>query len=383
MNFQLSGIGFIINFTQKEIMRYILVFLLVGIFSYQLKAQVPVNSSSTDTNTYVITKSDGTEYIGKLISDDGREVLIITETLGKIYIPKSDIKSIVKVTDNKSIVRGEYYASGPFTTRHAFTTNALPIAKGENYAMINLYGPEIHFAVTDHLNIGIMSTWTASPLALALKYTIPTRFEKLNFSLGTLLGTSGYFNSFKGYGGIHFANVTYGDRKNNVTFSAGYGYTSSFGTKDLIIPGTYTSTNGGFNYSYGTYSPGITKGPILSIAGIVKVGAKVSFVFDSMLGSFGRTTSNNEMGVTVTISEATPPDFNNGIYQQSVSITNVNSLKLYALFLMPGMRFQTKENRAFQISLAGVTVFGPALENWGGPNSISFPLPMCSWFYKF
>jgi hypothetical protein len=50
---------------------------------------------------------------------------------------------------------------------------------------------------------------------------------------------------------------------------------------------------------------------------------------------------------------------------------------------MPGMRFQTKENRAFQISLAGVTVFGPALENWGGPNSISFPLPMCSWFYKF
>jgi hypothetical protein len=102
-----------------------------------------------------------------------------------------------------------------------------------------------------------------------------------------------------------------------------------------------------------------------------------------MLGSFGRTTSNNEMGATVTISEATPPDFNNGIYQQSVSITNVNSLKLYALFLMPGMRFQTKENRAFQISLAGVTVFGPALENWGGPNSISFPLPMCSWFYKF
>lgn len=362
-------------------MRYILVFLFIGVFSCQLNAQVPANSSSTDTNTYVITKSNGTEYIGKVLSDDGREVLISTETLGKIYIPKSDIKSIVKVTDRSAIIRGEYYASGPFTTRHAFTTNALPIARGENYAMVNLYGPEVHFAVTDHLNVGIMSTWIASPLALALKYTFPTKYEKLNFSIGTLLGTSGYIANFKGYGGLHFANVTYGDRKNNVTFSAGYGYASSFGTKELIIPGTYTSTNGSFNYSFGTYSPGITKGPIFSLAGIIKVGAKVSFVFDSMLGAFGQTATNNDMGASIWI-EPTPPSIN-GYYQQTVGLTNVNSLKLYTLFLMPGMRFQTKENRAFQISLAGVTFFGPALENWVGLKSFSFPFPMCSWFYKF
>ena len=364
-------------------MRYILVFLFFGVFSCQLNAQVPANSSSTDTNTYVITKSNGTEYIGKVISDDGREVLITTATLGKIYIPKSDIKSIVKVTDYNAIIRGEYYASGPFTTRHAFTTNALPIARGENYAMVNLYGPEVHFAVTDHLNVGIMSTWIASPLALALKYTFPTKYEKLNFSIGTLLGTSGYIANFKGYGGLHFANVTYGDRKNNVTFSAGYGYTSSLGTKSLITPGTYTSTSAGFNYSYGIYSPGITKGPVLSLAGVVKVGAKVSFVFDSMFGAFGRTATKNEIGATNTIIEATPPDYNNGLYQQTVGVTKSNSLKLYALFLMPGMRFQTKENRAFQISLAGVTFFGPALENWVGLKSFSFPFPMCSWFYKF
>ena len=360
-------------------MRLILIFLFFGLSLNHLHAQIPAETK-TDTNTYVITKSNGTEYIGKVISDDGREVLITTATLGKIYIPKSDIKSIVKVTDNKSIVRGEYYTAGPFTTRHAFTTNALPISKGENYALINLYGPEVHFAVTDHLNIGIMSTWSASPLVLALKYTIPTNNEKLNFSLGTLLGTSGYFNSFRGYGGLHFANVTYGDRKNNVTFSVGYGYTSSFGSKELYTPGTYTSFSpGNYTYSYSNYSPGISKGPIISIAGIVKVGAKVSFVFDSMFGSFSRTATKNDMGAEVTIIEQNQPDK----YQQTVGLTKINSLKLYTLFLMPGMRFQTKENRAFQVSLAGVTVFGPALENWGGPKSISFPFPMCSWFYKF
>ncbi|MCF8409325.1 MAG: hypothetical protein K9G36_10160 [Crocinitomicaceae bacterium] len=363
-------------------MRIILIFLFFGLSLSQLYAQVPAETK-TDTNTYVITKSNGTEYIGKVISDDGREVLITTATLGKIYIPKSDIKSIVKVTDNKSIVRGEYYSAGPFTTRHAFTTNALPISKGENYALINLYGPEVHFAVTDHLNIGIMSTWSASPLVLALKYTIPTNNEKLNFSLGTLLGTSGYFNSFRGFGGLHFANVTYGDRKNNVTFSAGYGYTSSFGSKELITPGTYTSTNGSFNYSFGNYSPGVSKGPIISIAAIVKVGVKASFVFDSMFGAFSRSATRNDIGTTNTIVEATPPDYNNGLYQQTVGISKVNSSKLFALFLMPGMRFQTKENRAFQVSLAGVTVFGQEIENIFGLNSISFPLPLFSWFFKF
>lgn len=102
-----------------------------------------------------------------------------------------------------------------------------------------------------------------------------------------------------------------------------------------------------------------------------------------MFGAFSRTATKNDIGATNTIIDATPPDFNNGLYQQTVGITNVSSSKLFALFIMPGMRFQTKENRAFQVSLAGVTVFGQEIQNAIGQNSISFPIPMCSWFFKF
>lgn len=352
---------------------FILVIFLVG-FVQAMFAQVPVTVG--DTNTYLITKSNGTEYIGKILNDDGREVLIQTETLGKIYIPKADIKSIVLLSDTKSVIRGEYYGSGPFTTRHAFTTNALPIKKGENYAIINLYGPEVHFAVTNHLNIGIMSTWLASPLVFATKYTFPTRNEKLNFSVGTLFGTSGYFNNFQGYGGLHFGNITYGDRKNNITFSAGYGYASNFRGNELIKPATYYSTDG-FSYSYlfNNYPANMIKGPIFSIAGMAKVGSKATFIFDSMLGNFSNSSNSNNF-VYTTITEATPPDYNNGLYQQNVSVVKTKSTNVYALFIMPGMRFQTKENRAFQVSLAGVALFD------NGDN-YSAPIPMCSWFYKF
>ena len=59
-----------------------------------------VMSQDQDTTLRVVTKHDGTEYIGVIISDDGREVLIETKALGKIYIPKSDIRSIVIVETN-------------------------------------------------------------------------------------------------------------------------------------------------------------------------------------------------------------------------------------------------------------------------------------------
>jgi hypothetical protein len=42
------------------------------------------------------------------------------------------------------------------------------------------------------------------------------------------------------------------------------------------------------------------------------------------------------------------------------------------LILMPGMRFQRSESKAFQISLAGVIT-----------DDMSFPLPMASWFFRF
>jgi hypothetical protein len=51
--------------------------------------------------------------------------------------------------------------------------------------------------------------------------------------------------------------------------------------------------------------------------------------------------------------------------------------------IMPGMRFQKTPKKAFQISLAGVSVFktgGPSNNYYG--NNRSFPMPMVSWFYK-
>jgi hypothetical protein len=346
--------------------------------SQSVFAQTPSTTApSTDTTKYLIVKNDGNEYVALILSDDGREVLIETKSLGKIYIPKSDIKSMRPINYNEDISKGEVSTAGVFTTRYQFTTNCFPIKKGENYAMINLYGPEVHFAVHKDFSVGIMSTWIGSPIALALKYTRGTANPKINYGFGTLLGTSGYLNQGRGFGGLHWGMITYGDRRNNVTLSVGYGYFNDGNNytypQTVYTPGTYQSINGEYPTIpiQGTemISNGFrAKAPIFGLAGQAKVGKKASFIYDCMyiMGNSGNAGGFQNMDY-----QYDP----NGWQLQQVIVgpwQNSSEGSQNLLILMPGMRFQRSESKAFQISLAGVIT-----------DDMSFPLPMASWFFRF
>lgn len=362
----------------KKVLFFLLFFVGVQMISF---GQEPTDTSKT-VQLYLVVKNDGSEYIGEILSDDGREVLIMTKTLGKIYIQKSDIKSMQKIEDEKDIVYGEYRNAGPFTTRYSFTTNALPINKGENYALINLYGPEVHFAVSEQLSLGVMTTWIASPFVGAAKYTFNTDTSKsFNASIGTLIGTTGYLNNFRGYGGLHFANFTSGNRMKNITFSAGYVHLFT-GNRDWVpnLPVPVENTEPYYYGGSGTRQLTSTiHGPIVSVAGIAKVGAKASFVFDSMVGVFSQQRTDLR---TTELEPWSYDEFGNyvpGLYRHE-SITYMS--RTTALFIMPGMRFQKDEKSAFQVSLAGVSVFQWINEVSSG-NNFSFPMPMLMWFFKF
>jgi hypothetical protein len=329
----------------------------------------------TEDSLVVVTTLDGAVRIGYVLSDDGRELLFYNKEIGKLYIRKENIKSIVPyVSQDFKVVDGEYRNSGPFTTRYFFTTNSLPIKKKENYAMINLHGPEVHIAVTDRFSFGIMTTWIASPMIMALKYTIPTKNPKLNFGLGTLMGTSGYLNQFRGYGGLHWGMVTFGDRLSNITLSGGYAYVDAGFNRTRPTPGIYPAVPNPdpqpwnpaatmFDYNIPSEKIGISSAPIIGIAGITKIGKKASLFFDSMI-LMGKNTSSST----------------NFVYKPNgdpaYSEVKEDGGEHIIAFFMPGVRFSKSEDKAFQFAAAGV------ISSRNG-NLISFPIPMCSWFFKF
>ena len=80
--------------------------------SQSVFAQAPSTTTpASDTTKYLVVKNDGNEYVGLILSDDGREVLIQTTSLGKIYIPKSDIKSIRPIDLVDDVKKGELISS--------------------------------------------------------------------------------------------------------------------------------------------------------------------------------------------------------------------------------------------------------------------------------
>ena len=397
-------------------MKYFLILFFTCSFLFVNNSMA--QSTPQDTSLRLIEKHDGTKYIAKIISDDGRELLLQTEALGKLYLPKSEVKRISKIEDVGEIKDGEFREESPFTTRYAFTNNALPIKKNSHYAMVNLYGPEVHFAVNDRLNIGIMTTWIGSPFVAVGKYTIPTSNKKINLSIASMIGSSGYLQSFRGFGGLHWGTITYGDRNNNISFSGGFGYFNpgtpnydwsssqpgssvTYGTTSQNVLGEYTTDQGQMDiyndyqydqatgtsvvvsYEYFNYNrPDVPfetirntqKAPIFSIAGIFKLTNRASLFFDSMFGlGMGDFTTTNIYGGMEIIRDGNGNVI--GVDSRPYVYSVVKS-RPFALYFMPGMRFQKYESRAFQIAVAGVSV-------WENGDSFTFPLPLISWFIKF
>jgi hypothetical protein len=337
--------------------------ILLFLFSAKLSvAQI----NPIDSNVFVkVEKFNGATYTGKIISDDGRELLLETNNIGRIFIPKNEIKTISEEKFRGKNTINESAAYFAFNTRYAFTNNALPIKKGDHYASISWYGPEVHFAVSKGFSVGVISTWLAVPVILALKYTLPTKNEKLHFSLGSLLGSSSYANNFKGFGGLQWMTGTYGNTINNFSISLGYGYLKWGGMIDIAMPGTYISPNYPL---YVTEESPLRASPVISFAGIIKVSKKASLFFDSMISASKqeKTYISNYGGYDPQTGKESP---------FVTKVTNEN-LWTSAFILMPGMRFQTKENQSFQISLAGISVLDKYEQE-------SFPFPLINWYFKF
>lgn len=274
----------------KKQVKYLLnLMMLLLIVSLTLNAQVDERVRS------LVTKNDGTEYTGFIIREDAREILIRTDNIGEIYIPKHEIKSIkeLKDVDFKS---GKYIGSNIFASRYFLTTNALPLTKGDSYAMIQLPGAEYRFVPIDHLTIGGMTSWIGVPIIATANYSVNI-IDNFSFGAGVMAGT-GSWASFGSYGLLPYGSLTAGNQRMNLNFSAGF---------------LKLNFSGGEDVEGATWSA-----PLYSIGGYARLGERVSFVGDSFIYA----------------------------KQDVVAI------------IVPGLRFDNTKGGAFQFGLGGLMING-------------------------
>ena len=292
--------------------------VLISLFAAD-KAQAQVSNSIDTNKVYVIIKNDGSEFIGKIISSDMRELIMESQKLGAIAIPKHEIKIMKLLQTGDLGLAGSFIPNEPFATRYFITTNGLPITKGESYITYNWFGPDIQYGLADNLGVGVITSWIGSPIIFTTKYSFEID-KNVNGAAGLLVGTGGYTSSF-GLA-IPYGAITLGNRKSNITASLGYG--SVWGNEN---------NNGGRT--------------IVSIAGMHKLSKSISLVFDSFILPPTKTIVDNNNGEV----------FKNN----------------FALYL-PGFRFQTSETGAFQFGFAGASI---------GNYTGSLPFPYVQWFRKF
>lgn len=232
------------------------------IFSFNLGFSQIFPADST--KLVCVTLNDGTKIIGKVTQNNERELTVSSLDGRRQIIPQFFVKTISEVNESDMSKNGKYLGKDNYCTRYFLTTNGLPIEKGKNYIQWNLFGPDIQFSVSDHFGVGIMTTWFANPVVGSFKYSNKIS-KNVHYAIGGLVGTTTWrFNGGLGNGenrgsglALPFAALTFGNGRNNINFS--YGYGASW--KGLESQGT----------------------ALYSIAGMAKLSNKLSFVFDSFI----------------------------------------------------------------------------------------------------
>ncbi len=302
--------------------------------------------TSQDSTIYMITKNDGTKFIGQIISQDEREVLIETTSIGRVFIPRHEIRRIEEVKKNKYNNSGVYIGDNIFATRYFITTNGFPLKRGESYIQWNLHGPDFQFGIGKNFSVGAMTSWIGIPVIATFKYAYEAN-DYLSFAVGFLGGSGTYYKPDLGVM-LPFVTKTYGNRKNNISFSGGYaGVYSKQGSYTYTIlnsPEQWTSFINSYDYEI-VESMEFDGRIMLSVAAMLRLSDKVSFVFDSFFVLKSTSKTREQLGSrNIVIDGQTYNQYY--IFEERIPGP---SIKLF----LPGIRWQTDENRAFQFGFSG------------------------------
>ncbi len=185
---------------------------------------------------------DGNEYVGKIISKDGEELVLQDNNIGTITLNMQRIR-LMREADPKRVVRGHYWSENPQSTRYFFAPNGYGLRKGEGYYQnVWIFLNQASVGLTDQISIGVgmvpafLFFGAPTPVWITPKISFPIKKDVFNLGVGALAGT--VVGEDTGVFGIGYGVATLGNRDKNLTFGLGYGFIDGeFSSQGLVTVG--------------------------------------------------------------------------------------------------------------------------------------------------
>ena len=287
-------------------------FILIALFTIVNGSFSQVNGEK-DPVKMVVTKNDGSEYIGFILEDDGREILLNTEEIGKIYLPKHMIKSIVTYADyikNKEAEKevetkedskdpveeikeeqpkdtveappGEPDYISRHTTKYIQSDNAYPLRRGEAFIKLMPVGLEAQFPLMKNWSMGLMTSYLGAPLAVKSKLSfkvLDSSYVSLDIMYGSMVFGGLFGSGAEDGGGLASLGFTFGNRKTNFTIRGGYGL-----IHQVRSTGVWNDTTGFFVQGASVFF--MFHFGVANFGGIINLSDKLDIVLD-LVGAFG------------------------------------------------------------------------------------------------
>ena len=295
--------------------------------------------------------------------------------------------------------------------KYVFLENAF-IEESPKTFYLNTVGPEFKIHLSRKNSLSLKSFWIGSPVGIVFKQNLINK-DNFNFSIMSMVGSSGYLNKGKIFGGLHLGVFTFGSSRKNISFSGGlahinwptdnydimfinrqigdkYSYSFYDQNHPYFIPEDDYNAQMAFEDSLGLYNWSSNSdnrylyrnqqlSTVIGVSGLIYVRDRVSIILESMLFY----SKKPQLGYTTKEKEITYERYNNATGNNELTTFNsfygegfISNKKIVntTLLLSPCIRFEKKN--IFQL---GLTI----IANKSDDNYTIFPIPQFSFIKRF
>lgn len=104
----------------------------VCLFFFAVACGVSAQSQDQEKEWYRVETNESNVFLGYLISENDRSVVLNVESVGEIRILRENIRSMSQI-DPDQIKNGSHWYDNLQATRYFFAPNALGLQKGKGY----------------------------------------------------------------------------------------------------------------------------------------------------------------------------------------------------------------------------------------------------------